>query len=49
MRLGPYTEGGARPVKLTLKTQTTTGEILVKNYRLRDIEEYEDVFIKEFE
>ena len=46
MRLGPYIEGGVRPIKLKLKTQTATEEILVRTYKLRDIEEYNDVFIR---
>ena len=29
MRLGPYIEGGVRPIKLRPKTQTATEEILV--------------------
>ena len=46
MRLSPYIEGSVRPIKLRLKTQTATEEILVWSYKLRDIEEYKDVFIK---
>ena len=49
MRLGPYIEGGVTPIKLRLKTQTATEEILVRTYKLRDIAEYKDVFIKEYE
>ena len=46
MRLSPYIEGGVRPIKPRLKTQTATEEILVRTYQLRDIVEYKDVFIK---
>ena len=46
MRFGPYIEGGVRPIKLRLKTQTATEEILVRTYQLRDTKEYKDVFIK---
>ena len=46
MRLGPYIEGDIRPIKLRLKTQTSTEKILVRTYKLRDIAEYKDVFIK---
>ena len=47
MRLGPYIEGGVtvRPIKLRLKTQTATEEILARAYKLRNIAEYKDVFI----
>ena len=45
MRFGPYTEGGARPMKLKLKTQSAT-EILLRTYILRDFEECKDVFIR---
>ena len=45
MRLGPYIEG-VRPIKLRLKTQTATEEILVRTYKLRNIAEYKDVLIK---
>ena len=41
MRLGPYIEGDVR-----LKTQSATEEILARTYKLRDIVEYKDVFIK---
>ena len=30
MRLGPYIEGGVRPIKLRLKTQTATEEVLAR-------------------
>ena len=40
MRLGLYIEGGVRPIKLRLKTQTATEEILARTYKLRDIAEY---------
>ena len=46
MRLGPYIEGGFRSIKLTLKTQTATDEILLRTQKLRNIAEYKDVFIK---
>ena len=46
MRLGLYIEGGVRPIKLRLKTQTATEEILARTYKLRDIAEYKDMFIK---
>ena len=46
MRLDPCIEGGVRPIKLRLKTQTATEEILARTYKLRDIAEYKDVFIK---
>ena len=46
MKLDPYIEGGVTLIKLRLKTQTATEEILVRTYQLRDIEEYKDVFIK---
>ena len=45
MRLAPCIEG-VRPVKLRLKTQTAAEEILERAYKLRDIREYKDVFIK---
>ena len=43
-----YIEGDVRPVKLRLKTQIATEEILARtyHYQLRDIEKYKDVFIK---
>ena len=40
MPLGPYIEGGVRPIKLRLKTQTATEDILTRTYQLRDIEKY---------
>ena len=46
MKLDPYIERGRRPVKLRLKTQTATEEILARTYKLRDIKEYKDVVIK---
>ena len=50
MRLVPYIEGSLRPVKLSLKTQTATEEILVRTYQLRDIEEYKKcVYYKNYE
>ena len=45
MRLGLYIVG-VRPIKLRLKTQTATEEILARIYKPRDIAEYKDVFIK---
>ena len=44
MWLGPYIED-VRSIKLRLKTQTATKEVLESIYQLRDIEEYKDVFI----
>ena len=38
MRFGPYIEGGLRPVRLRLKTQTAIEEILAVIYK-------QDVFI----
>ena len=38
MRLGPYIEGGVRPIKLRIKTQTATEDILVRTYKIWDIE-----------
>ena len=46
MRLGPYIEGGVRPIKLRLKTQTAIDEILARTYKFREIGEYKDVLIK---
>ena len=46
MRLGPYNEGGVKPIKLRLKTQIATEEILTGTYMLRDIAENKDVFIE---
>ena len=46
MRLGSYIEGDVRPIKLRLKTQTATEEILVRTYKLKNIAEYKDMFIK---
>ena len=45
MRLGPYIEG-VRPIKLRLKTQTATEEILARTYKLRYIEDCKDMIIK---
>ena len=45
MRLDPYIEG-VRPIKLRLKTQTATKEILARTYKFRDIAENKDVFIE---
>ena len=38
MSLGPYIEGGVRPIKLRIKTQTATEDILVRTYKIWDIE-----------
>ena len=46
MRLGSYIEGGVRPIKLRLKTQAATEEILARIYKLRDIAECKNVLIK---
>ena len=45
MRLGSYIKEGGRLVKLRLRTQSAT-EILARTYRLRNIEECKDVFMK---
>ena len=45
MTLGSYV-GGARPITIRLKTQSATHEILARTFRLKDCEDYKQVFIK---
>ena len=45
MSLSPCTEEGVKLIKLKLKTQSATVEILVKIYKLRDIEECKQKYL----
>ena len=45
MSIGPYIEGVFRPIKQT-KDAEATEDILARTSKLKDIEEYKDIFIK---
>ena len=45
-RLGKYTEGGARPLKLKFRVQTTASEVISHTWRLTKVEQYKNVRIK---
>ena len=45
-RMGRYEEGKIRPLKLRLKSQAVTEEILAKAFTLKRAEEYNEVCIK---
>ena len=45
MWLDSYVEGDARPIRIKLKTQSATKEILARTFKLKDCEEYKQVFI----
>ena len=46
MRLSLYIAGYVRTIMIGLKTQFKTEEILAKTFRLKDCEDYKQVFIK---
>ena len=46
MRLGSYVEGVATPIKIRLKAQSVTEEILARTFWIKDCEDYKQVFIK---
>lgn len=46
LRLGPYKEGISRPVKVVLKSQNATEEVLYRTAKLRDIEGCKEIYIK---
>ena len=45
-RLGNYTEGGARPLKVKFRAQTTASEVILHAWRLAKVELYKNVWIK---
>lgn len=48
VRLGPYTEGKVRPMKMRLKSQIATEQILRRAHRLKQSEEHKDVYLKKY-
>ena len=45
-RMGKYTEGGKRPVRIKFKSQTTATEVLNRTGKLNEREEYKTVWIQ---
>ena len=45
-RIGKYTEGGKRPLKVRMRSQVTVEEILAKTGKLAQRMEYKDIWIK---
>ena len=45
-RMGCHEEGKTRPLKLRLKSQAVTEEILARAFTLKRAEEYNEVYIK---
>ena len=45
-RLGRYTEGGKRPIRIKFKSQTAATDVLQRTGKLKEIEEYKEVWIK---
>ena len=44
-RMGPYQEGKTRPIKILLKSQAATEEILYRTTKLRETEGCKDIYI----
>ena len=45
-RIGKYTEGGKRPIRIKFKSQTAAMEVLQRTGKLKDIEQFKSVWIK---
>ena len=45
-RLGPYKQGRTRPIKVLLKSQQVTEEILYRTTKLREVDGCKDIYIK---
>ncbi len=46
VRLGPYLEGKTRCIKIRLKSQQATEEILERTSKLREVEDCKNIYIK---
>ena len=45
-RMGPYREGGKRPIKVLLKSQQVAEEVLYRTTKLREVEGCRNIYIK---